>query len=187
MNLGEALHTYLKAEVQGQLVIKFLGEEHLCKIAIDDGHAVYITLGKMGPEETLSSLDGKQVEWINFIEGMPARKRLPKSLNKRLIEIALETGQAAVPPAQEVSPPSSGKKSLDLSNGAPPETVEAIIEDFIDLIGPLGAVLAEKAAQDLGYREGAMMETSTLKSFVAVLSGEIPEAEQQAFIDKYST
>lgn len=185
MSLGETLHTYLKAETQGQLVIKFLGEEHLCKVSIDDGHAVYITLGKMGPEETLSTLSGKQVEWINFIEGMPTRKRLLQSLNKRLMEIALETHSAKK--TVEKNPSGAGIQGLDLSNGAPPETVEAIIEDFVDLIGPLGTILAEKAAQDLGYREGALMEKSLLEKFVDILSGEVPETERQSFIDKYSS
>lgn len=187
MSLGDALLTYLKADVHGQLVIKFLDEEHLCKVSIDDGHAVYITLGKMGPEETLTSLSGKQVEWINFIDGMPARKRLPHSLNKRLMEIALDTRPAET--AQKPEKPSSASRNtdLDLSNGAPPETVEAIIEDFVDLIGPLGTILAERAAQDLGYREGALMEPVALENFIAVLSGEIPETERQSFINKYST
>ena len=186
MNLEDALRTHLKAQVQGQLVIKFLDEEHLCKIAIDDGHAVYITLGKKGPDETLASLTGKQVEWINFIDGMPARKRVSQSLNKQLMEIALNTRPAETPHAPDQSFANSSSNDLDLSHGAPPETVEAIIEDFVDLIGPLGLVLAEKAAQDLGYREGAMMEPVALKNFIAVLSGEVPETERQSFINKYS-
>lgn len=187
MKLGEALHTYMKAEAQGQLVIKFLDEEHLCKVSIDDGHAVYITLGKLGPEETLASLTGKQVEWINFIEGMPARKRLPNSLNKRLMEIALETLPAEVASTPEKVQASGRNDRLDLTNGAPAETVEAIVEDFIDLIGPLGTVLAEQAAQDLGYREGALMEPAVLERFVGILAEEVPEQERQSFIDKYSS
>lgn len=183
MSLEDALRIYLKADVQGQLVIKFLDEEHLCKVSIDDGHAVYISLGKIGPAEALASIPGKQVEWINFINGMPARKRLPQSLNKQLMEIALEPQQTTA--TQSPKQPASTNKDLGLSNGAPPETVEAIIEDFVDLIGPLGTVLAEKAAQDLGYRAGAMMEPAALENFISVLAGEIPEAERQSFINKY--
>ena len=187
MSLEDALRTYLKAKVQGQLVIKFLDEEHLCKVAIDDGNAVYLTRGKIGPMETLSIIAGKQVEWINFIDGMPARKRLPQSLNKQLMDIALEPQKTSATKSPEQSPAtSSTRNGLDLSNGAPPEIVEAIIEDFINLIGPLGTVLAEKAAQDLGYRAGAMMEPAALENFIFVLSGEIPETDRQLFINKYS-
>ncbi|MDT8419022.1 MAG: hypothetical protein RQ754_01170 [Desulfuromonadales bacterium] len=182
MNLGEALQRYLKAETRGQLVIKFLDEEHLCKVAIEDGHALYITLGKKGPEETLAILSGKQVEWINFIDGMPSRKRLPHSLNKQLIEIALETRPATSSPGPKKASRTAG---FDLTNGAPPETVEAIIEDFVDQIGPLGTVLADRVAQDLGYRAGALMEPGILDKFVAALADEIPVAERQAFLDKY--
>ena len=183
MSLGEALRKYLKAGTCGQLVIKFIDEDHLCKVAIDDGHAVYLTLGKQGPEETLAVLAGKQVEWLNFIEGMPTCTRLPHSINKRLMETTQE-GRPATPKREPASAVVSRKK-LDLSAGAPPQTVETIIEDFVDLIGPLGTVLAERAALDLGYRTGAVMEPAALENFIAVLAGEIPEAERQDFLDKY--
>ena len=185
MSLKEVLHRYLKAGTQGQLVLKFSDEEHLCKISIEDGNAVYLSLGKIGPEETLNSLGGKQVEWANFIEGMPSRKRLPQSLNKPLMEIALGIQPTVSPQALQRThlPIKSGR--LDLSSGAPAETVDAIIEAFVDLIGPLGTILAEKAAQDLGYREGGRMEPSVLARFVSILADEIPEDERRAFLDKF--
>lgn len=182
MTLGETLNRHLKAEKRGQLVIKFRGQEHLCKIAIEDGHAVYLSLGKKGPEETLEAIAGKQVEWVNFIDGMPARKRLPESLNKRLMEVALASAPVA---SRQVSRKPAPAAGFDLSAGAPPETVDAIIEDFVELIGPLGTVLADRVALDLGYREGALMEPDVLNNFVAALAGEIPDAQRQAFIDKY--
>ena len=50
----------------------------------------------------------------------------------------------------------------------------------------IDASKAEKAAQDLGYRAGAMMEPAALENFIFVLSGEIPETDRQLFINKYS-
>lgn len=185
MSLAEALQKYLKAEIQGQLIIKFRCEEHLCKISIDDGHAVYITLGKLGPEETLEILAGKQVEWLNFIEGMPSRKRLAQPLNKRLMEVAQASPSVAELSKKARAAALANQKDIDLSEGAPARAVETIVEDFIEQIGPLGTVLAERAAQDLGYREGAVMEPATLKSFIEVLAGEIPEDKRQSFLEKY--
>lgn len=185
MSLAEALQKYLKAEIQGQLIIKFRGEEHLCKVSIDDGHAVYISLGKMGPEETLEVLAGKQVEWINFIEGMPSRKRVENPLNKRLMEAAEASPSKADQSKKTRAATQASSKDIDIRNGASTKVVESIIEDFIEIIGPLGTILAERAAQDLGYREGAAMAPETLKSFIEVLAGEIPENKRQTFLEKY--
>ena len=99
-----------------------------------------------------------------------------------MIEIALETRPATSSPSPKKASRTAG---FDLTNGAPPETVEAIIEDFVDQIGPLGTVLADRVAQDLGYRAGALMEPGILDKFVAALADEISVAERQAFLDKY--
>jgi hypothetical protein len=187
MSLGEGLRRYLKTETRGQLVIKFCGEEQLCKIAIDDGQAVYLSLGKLGPHETLTALAGKQVEWLDFIDGLPPRKRLPHSLNKQLMELAREIRPRGAPPLRDSSAVARAHGGPDRTDDAPQQTVAAIIEDFVDLIGPLGIVLAEKAAQDLGCRAGTPMKPALMERFVAVLSGEIPEPQRQAFIDRYSS
>jgi hypothetical protein len=183
MDLGEVLKTYLSGDQQGQLVIKFVGEDHLCKISIENGQAVYLTLGSLGPTEALDAIAGKVAEWNNFIKGLPARKRLDEPLNQHLLKIA-----GTAPPAKDETPLDSTTKAT------PPEIVNvdiqveagkvrATINRFIDQIGPLGTIITEKICENLAYTDGSPMNAATYNRFVTALAAEVPENERQGFID----
>jgi hypothetical protein len=85
MTLKEAFGEHLVTGQQGQLVIKFAGDVHLCKILVDDGRAVHISHGRLSPEEILGTLGMKTVEWVNFIAGYPVRKKLDFPLHENLL------------------------------------------------------------------------------------------------------
>ncbi len=181
MDLGEVLKTYLNGTQQGQLVLKFVDENHLGKISIVAGQAVYLTLGTLGPDETLRTMAGKDLEWHNFIEGMPARKQLDHPLNEQLFNLA-----GATPLAQ---PAPASLKATSLTKDIPPEDkiessrIQQVIDQFIDLVGPLGTIIAEKICADLSCHKGASMNTMTYSRFIAALTAEVPENERQTFID----
>lgn len=189
MDLGEVFKAHLGGDQQGQLVIKFAGEDHLCKISVENGQAIYLSLGTMGPTETLDAIVGKVAEWSNFIKGMPARKRLDQPVTELLINIA-----GAAPPAPSEIPvlatASSAQvdKVFDTSDIAvegdvSSEKVEETMERFIDVVGPLGTILADKVCDNLSYSRGSQMPAAMYSRFVALLSTEVPEDDRQAFID----
>lgn len=179
MNLAAIFKKFLSGQETGQLVVKFADAQHLCKISIDNGAAVYITLGTMGPDETLDFIADKQALQANFIEGVPARKKLDTSLNNRLFAIAGATGGAS---------PSQPQPSVSHAAGGgaiPAQKVQAAIEDFIDLVGPLGTVMAENALSSFGYTKGSGMDESSFSSFLDEIKGEIPKEQQQAFLGRH--
>lgn len=68
MDLSAVVRRYA-AEGTGQLVLKFAETPHLCKIAIEDGEAVYIRLGLLDPQQTLEFILGKTPLEASFIKG----------------------------------------------------------------------------------------------------------------------
>lgn len=185
MDFGEVLKTYLGGDQQGQLVIKFVGEDHLCKISIENGQAVYLTLGNLSPAETLDAIVGKAGEWSNFINGMPIRKRVDQALNQLLFDIAgaapLADGEVPLASSakNEEAPVAQIKIEGDVDAGKIGETINR----FIDLIGPLGTLLVEKIGSNLAYSEGAAMDSATFSRFLAALAAEVPDDARQDFVD----
>jgi len=186
MDLGEVLKTYLGDGQQGQLVIKFVGESHLCKISIENGQAIYLTLGAKGPTETLDTIVGKVAEWNNFINGLPARKRLENPVNQRLLDIAgvapLAEGEI---PLAEATLEEEDFQAEVVNEGAEVNAGEitAVTNRFIDLVGPLASILIEKIFSNLAHIDGATMNAATYSRFISALAAEVPEVDRQAFVD----
>ncbi|WP_020675216.1 hypothetical protein [Geopsychrobacter electrodiphilus] len=186
MDLGEVLKTYLSDNQQGQLVIKFVGEDHLCKISIEDGQAVYLALGTKGPAETLNAITGKIAEWSNFLKGLPARKRLDAPLNQKLFEMAggaplaendislAVSAETTVAVADELV---VDEKMIDV------DQISAMNTRFIDLVGPFGTILIEKIYINLAYTSNTPMSSATYTRFIAALTAEIADSDRAAFID----
>ena len=185
MNLAAILSKFLSGRDTGQLVVKFAGAQHLCKISIDSGAAVYISLGTLGPDETLDYITGKQAVQANFIEGVPARKKLDEPLNDRLFALA-QSGAATTSsaPAQarpEPKPAGGGGESGPIT----PQQVQAVIDDFIDLVGPLGMVMADNALASVGHVKGSGMALKAYADFLSELEDEIPEGQRKAFFARH--
>lgn len=186
MDLSEVLKTYLGGDQQGQLVIKFVGEDHLCKVSVENGQAIYLTLGTLGPTETLDAIVGKVAEWTNFIKGLPARKRLDKPLDKLLLNIAgvapLAEGEVALTATSE-----SEVAALPeiVAEGAMVDATQIndAINRFTDLVGPLASILIEKICSNLVYTAGTPMSAAIYTRFIVALATEIPEGDRQSFID----
>ena len=170
MNLASIFRKYLSGNESGQLVIKFAGENHLCKVAIEAGHAVYLTCGTLGPAEALGYIAGKTPTGANFIPGVPARRKLATPLDERLLTLA---GANQTPAPAAVA-----------AGGADPvaaKQVEETINDFIDLVGPLGTVLVGNILGRLGCRRGEQMQQEHFARFLSALQQEIPEESRRQF------
>ncbi len=188
MRLLDAFNQYLVKGQQGQLVIKFANDVHLCKILIADGTAVHISHGRIDPEIILQALPGKTLEWVNFIAGYPVRKQLDLPLQERLLQAA-KGGQAPAAAPAVVQQPQQAKPVL----AAPPSgpliaavKVAAAVDGFIDQIGPLGTILAENITKSLNHTAGEPMAQSIYSSFITALGKEVPEAARENFIEQFS-
>jgi hypothetical protein len=189
MTLMQAFSEHLVAGQQGQLVIKFTGDVHLCKILVEDGCAVHISHGRVSPEEILGTLGSKTVEWVNFIAGYPVRKKLDFPLHDNLLAAV---GQQAAPAPQPVAAPQPAAPVAPEPAPAVPDgpTVEAdkvvaAIDGFIDRVGPLGTILADQAAAAANYTSGTPMPESSYSSFIQALAAEVPDDDRAAFVEQF--
>jgi|GEM_PF-1395691 len=191
MTLREVFGEYLVKGQQGQLVIKFVSDVHLCKLLIEDGEAVHITHGRIDPDSILESLPRKTVEWVNFIAGYPVRKRLDMPLHEKLIKTINSQGSAAAPPP--TAPPAAVAKPAPAAETpvdpnaptVPAGKVVETIDGLTELIGPLGSLLAEQVSTSFNYTPGNPMVESIYNKFVVALSKEIPEDLQTSFLRKF--
>ncbi len=169
MKLASILKKYLIRGKTGQLVIKFVDEGHLCKIYIEDGNAVYVSMGNVSPEEVPDYISGKKPEEANFIEGVPPLKRLREPLNERLLNLDVAEGVV------------HAVDDIEVEGVVPPEKVEALVESFIDIVGPLGTMFAEKVFSNLGYTRGTEMRGEDYSVLLSSLLDEVPEAKREEF------
>lgn len=187
MNLCDVLKKCLAGNQTGQLVVKFQGVDNLCKISIDRGYAVYITLGNMTPDETIDYIIDKVPEKANFIPGVSPRHRLDQPLNDTLCAIsetqhhmsAAPAAKPAAAPSQAAAPPAGNGPAIDATK------VSAAIDDFIDLVGPLGTMLAKRSLAQLGYSSVQNMAGSHYEAFIKGLCDEIPEGQKSGFASRY--
>jgi hypothetical protein len=191
MTLKEAFSEHLVAGQQGQLVIKFAGDVHLCKILVEDGRAVHIAHGRMSPEEILGTLAMKSVEWVNFIAGYPVRKKLDFPLHENLISaVSNQAAPAPVTPAP-VAPaaPTLVEPAPDPAAFAGPtidaDKITTVVEAFIELVGPLGTILAEQASTAVNYTDGTPMPQTSYNSFIQALAAEVPDEDRDAFVEQH--
>lgn len=174
MDLASVFRKYA-AEGTGQLALKFADTSHLCKVAIEDGEAVYIRLGTLSPEETLSFISGKQLLEANFIKGFRPRKRLPQPITMQLVgdDVSASPQTGAVERHIVTATIGSG-------------TVVTLLNDYIDIVGPLGVVMAENYIKKLGYSQGDHMDADVYSELVRQLLVDIPETLRKEFLDKHT-
>lgn len=184
MNLCDLLKKSLASQETGQLVVKFEGVTNLCKISINKGQAVFIQLGTMGPGETLDYITDKTPVQANFIPGVPPRRQLDSPLNDTLCAIVEMQSDMSAAEGRDQPVPEIRVSSPD--EQIPSEQISAIISDFIDLVGPLGKVLVEKALGRMGYQKDQPVGKSDYLRFIQNIAEEIPEGDRQKFLKKYT-
>ncbi len=95
MELLSIFKKFFIATRTGQLLIKFEGAPYLCKVHIERGKALYISMGNKNPEETIAYITGRRPVEANFIDGVPPLKKLNKPLNNTLLKLAGDEGENA--------------------------------------------------------------------------------------------
>jgi len=175
------LSKYLGSNETGQLVVQFAEIENLCKISIEQGQAVYLSIGNLMPEETLEFIAGKTPSKAKFIPGVTARKKLAAPINDKLLALAGgPAGQESIGAAPSIPP-----VSVSGSGSVSPEKIAQVIDDFIDIVGPLGTVLARKMLEKIGAGAGTEMPAQMYAAFLSMLHTEIPAEQQGEFLRRH--
>jgi hypothetical protein len=164
------------AEGTGQLALKFADTAHLCKISIEDGEAVYIKLGTLSPEQTLEAIAGKELIDASFIKGFAPRKRLDAPITQILVG---EGGAASTPNV-------NSEDRHIVTSSMSGDVVTRLLNDYIDVVGPLGVVIVEKFIKTSGYVRGDQMDPVEYAALLEQLLIDIPESMRQEFQAKHT-
>lgn len=175
MDIASVFKRYAN-EGTGQLALKFADLPHLCKIAIEDGEAVFIKLGLLSPEETLEIIRGKTLLEANFIPGFKPRKRLQHPVTDQLIGSSSES-KSSLTSTTEASSISSGRFVAA-------QNISIMINHYVDIVGPLGVVMMENYMKALGYIPGQEMDSNSYSDLLDKLLVDLPESTRSEFITK---
>lgn len=165
-------------EGTGQLALKFADLPHLCKIAIEDGEAVFIKLGLLSPEETLEIIRDKTLLEANFIQGFKPRKRLPQPVTEQLVAFESDSPTPSISSSTESSSISSGRF-------VSAQNISIMINHYVDIVGPLGVVMMENYVKALGYVQGQEMDSNSYNELLDKLLVDLPENTRNGFILKH--
>jgi len=163
------------AEGTGQLALKFADTSHLCKIDIEDGEAVFIKLGILSPEDTLSAISGKTLIEANFIKGFKARKRLPAPITDRLV------GEELAHDFEQVTAASASQKTVASGQSVSPQDVSKMINHYVDIVGPLGVVMMENYIKKINYVQGDEMNSNDYSDLINKALNDLPEQYREDF------
>ncbi len=172
MSLTPIFKRHLLKGKTGQLVIKFAGDEQLCKVYVEDGNAVYMSMGNRNPDETIGYIVDKEPEGAKFIVGVSPVKRLDEPLNDKLLMVSGDGESASQSIQVEVDAVSSQK-------------VDSLVDDFIDIVGPLGVVLSENIISDIGYIRGTQMSGESYSVLLSALFEEVPAERKNEFKNRH--
>jgi len=162
------------AEGTGQLALKFADTSHLCKVNIENGEAIFIKLGTLSPEESLSAIKGKTLLEANFIKGFKTRKRLSEPITDKLVGVSgSSTEQETIFTYSEVKVASG--------QSVPAGEVSKMINHYVDIVGPLGVVMMENYIRNVKYVQGDEMNSDDYNELVNKVLGDLPEAFREEF------
>lgn len=172
MDLSAVVRRYA-AEGTGQLVLKFAETPHLCKIAIEDGEAVYIRLGLLDPQQTLEFILGKTPLEASFIKGVRSRHRLDAPITAAL----LQQGGSSTTTAETVTSTQAGSGGILMGS-----QVDQMLSAYVDIVGPLGVVMAEKYLQQIGYHRGDSIKSESFRFLLNQLLMDVPANLREQFL-----
>lgn len=173
MDLATAFQKYARGE-NGQLILKFSETDHLCKISIENGEAVYIKLGNRDIEEILEFVTTHDPIEVSFIKGFLPKKRLPTSITNRILK------------------PGDLKKNDDVLEveGAYPSgelisvaKVNKTFNKYVDMVGPLGAVMLENILKKLDYTKNSPMPADDFAYLINELVKDVPQDMRAEFME----
>jgi hypothetical protein len=124
----------------------------------------------MMPDETLQYIADKVPLEINFIEGVNPIKKLDTPFNDVLLSIK----------GHDVK--STAKiENVKVNGKIPSQKVDALVDDFIDIVGPLGAAISDSVLSRLGYAKGSGMSGDNYSVLLSSCLEELPEDERKQF------
>ncbi len=173
--LSPLIGKYLRSKDTGLLSIKIEGESYLLKICFDSGEIVSLSLGACKNEECLRRLDGVVPVEHSFLPGMKPTTPAKAPLTEKVIAIVGTAG------SETVAEPAPSRPAVAVQ----PQTVKALEEEFIELIGPIGKMLSDTVFAGLSYSRGNLMPLEDYSRLVDSLAKELPDQHQAPFVAKH--
>jgi hypothetical protein len=167
VDLVTAFQKYARSE-NGQLILKYPGTEHLCKISIENGEAVYIKLGNLEVEEIFEFISGYDPLEVSFIKGFVPKRKLPVPVTEQILgsRRGLNGADNIEPGIQREY---SSNEMISVSR------VNRAINKYVDIVGPLGAVMLENILKKLNYTKNTPMPADDFAYLINQLENDVPQ------------
>ncbi|MGM0415367.1 MAG: hypothetical protein ACQEQK_00315 [Thermodesulfobacteriota bacterium] len=173
MNLATAFQKYARGE-DGQLILKFSGMDHLCKISIENGEAVYIKLGNLDVEEIIEFISNRDPVEVSFIGGFLPKKKLSDPITDRI----LKPGER-----KKYSNDLELKREYSTGEMISASKVNIAINKYVDMVGPLGAVMLQNILKKLDYTQNNPMPADDYAYMVNQLAKDVPQELRAEFME----
>ena len=185
MEIKDVVMELSARKAQGQLVVKLVGEQHLCNILFEAGRAVYMTLGRCEVAEILERIKEKKIESTRFIDNFPVRKTLDIPLHEQLLgdQNPPANPVATVAAPQVESAPAAVAPAAGALVGE--EQIEQLKQDFLKLMGPEGTMNFMMAAAASNYQQGQPLAREKYLKLVESLAQDLAEEQQEVFVQEH--
>lgn len=170
MGLAEIIKNYLKRGDGGVISIKLHDEAHLLKLYIENEEVLYVTLGTLKGDECLSKLKNAIPVEHFFLKGVKAPQKVEGGCTEKLFE-ALGISKDLLKTEEE--------------KAIPPENIEKLEKEFIELIGPIGKLIIDDLFSKLVYSRGNFISNNDYRFLIDALTKELPPSEKERFSSKY--
>ncbi|MCE5311875.1 MAG: hypothetical protein LLF86_01845 [Nitrospiraceae bacterium] len=175
MNISDIIKKYYRTRETGLLSVKVDGQTHLLKIYFADGDIVHLSMGTCKNRDCFTKLTELVPVEHFFVKGVKAPGALATPITESLLNF-LDINKESLDSA--ASRTSEGEM-VQAAN------VNAAEKEFLDIIGPIGAVMLDSLYSRFSYKKGSPMAVDEFSLLIDSLSKELPAQYRPPFTQKY--
>lgn len=177
MNISDIIKKYYRTRETGLLSVKVEGQTHLLKIYFADGDIVHLSMGACKNKDCFNRLADLAPSEHFFVKGVKAPGATGAPITEALLNF-LDINKDAIDGAAGSS---SAGETVQASK------ISAAEKEFLDIIGPIGAVMIDSLYSRFSYKKGAPMGADEFSLLIDSLSKELPAQYRPPFAQKYKT
>ncbi|MDX9715421.1 MAG: hypothetical protein RBT37_08335 [Dissulfurispiraceae bacterium] len=175
MNISDIIKKYYRTRETGLLSVKVVGQSHLLKIYFADGEIIHLSMGTCKNNECFNRLTDLTPAEHFFVKGVKAPGTLGAPITETLLNF-LDINKDLI---DSIGSSSAAADAVQTSK------VSAAEREFLDIIGPIGAVILDSLYSRFLYKKGAPMPSDDFNILIDSLAKELPAQYRPPFAQKY--
>ncbi|MBN2654686.1 MAG: hypothetical protein JXR79_06190 [Nitrospirae bacterium] len=175
MNISDIIKKYYRTRETGLLSVKVEGQSHLLKIYFSEGDIVHLSMGTCKNNECFNRLTDLTPSEHFFVKGVKAPGALGAPITETLLNF-LDINKDSID--------SSGSSSA-AGDTVQASKVSVAEKEFLDIIGPIGAVMLDSLYSRFSYKKGSPMPSDDFNLLIDSLAKELPAQYRPPFSQKH--